>query len=605
MTQGSVPRLTLILFGLLACLSCEQSPTEPGDTSGQWETGWSWLHPKPSGEDLIAFWGEGLEPELRWVQPGGGQRWVGGAWLDDPLMPALPPDCIQSPEDMWLRHPESPVVWHFDGQALAEHFLTPGRGGPASISGVRAVWGFGADRAFAVVDYDVGEFDGETWEWTRVARISDLWGAAPDDMFGVYGPYIYHFDGVGWSVSHTVEGMSFSQLIGYGADELYALDPEGGVVYFDGAQWESLPALPVQEGGPYDELWANGPGSILIQSWRGDLWHWDGMVWNRLDDPDEFTPRLNGLWGDRNGTFRICGDSGMDLSFDGEALLGYPEIGIPPDDFISWRLPTLVDVAAESSSDLYVLCGSVAYGAGDRIFNYDGQSWTEEELGVFGVSLYDLEYFDGILYTVGSGGAFLMKEFETWEVVPTGAFINFKCIWAADSDSLYIGADGGVVLRRTGEEWDYLSIPEVSSVQEIHGVDMTEVYVIASYQEIHRFDGNSWVFEHELGGSEYPRKFWSRNDQLHLATSEGIYRREEGSWVLISALPASIDCWTTTADGSLLGLDSQGGGAHTFNGEAWTQEPSIRSHGLTAATATVDGFIFGVGSQGTVIVSAP
>ncbi len=605
MAHGSATRFPLILLGLLACLSCEQTPTELDDTTGQWETGWNWLHPLPSGENLLAFWGEGTEPELRWVQPGGGQQWVGGTWIDDPLLPTMPPDCIQSGDDMWLRHPESPVVWHFDGQALTEHLLTSGRGGQASISGVRAVWGFGADQAFAVVDYDVGSFDGETWEWTRVARISDLWGAAPDDMFGVHGPYIYHFDGVSWTVAHSVEGMSFSRLIGHGTDEVYAFDPDGGVAYFDGTHWETLPAMPDEEGDSYNELWANGPGSLLISSWRGDLWHWDGLAWNRLDDPDEFMPRLNGIWGDRNGSFRICGDSGMDLHFDGEAVLGYPEIGIPPDEPTAWRLPTLTEAAARSSSDLSVLCGSVVYGAGDRVFNYDGWGWTEEDLGVFGVTLYDLESFDGILYGVGSGGAFLMKEFESWEVVPTGAFVNFKCIWAADSDSLYIGADGGVVLRRMGDEWDYLSIPEVSSVQGIHGVDMTEVYVIADYKEIHRFDGISWVFEHEFGGSEYPREFWSMDDQLNIASTEGIYRREDGDWVLISALPTTIDCWATTADGSLLGLDSQGGGAHSFDGEAWTQEPSIRSHDLTAVTATEDGFIFAVGSLGTVVVSVP
>ena len=591
--------LALIFFGL----DCDstQRPREEPLPEPDWGAGWQWLHPRPSGTDVYALWGEGTEPALRWIEGGAVQRWEGGAWVAEPLVPSPMPECINGRDDMWWCAEGAPIVHHFDGVVTTDLMPLAERGGavPPSFDGI---WGLGADCAFVAFDYDIGRFDGNSWTWRRVAPVRDLWGTAPDNVYAVYSGYIYHYDGTSWSVVHTEAGCGFTQLVGYSASEIYAVDPNGRIACFDGLQWQRLPDLPAADDG-LPVFWANGPQDLMLCSWRGTIGHWNGSTWTLLEPALAFLPRINGIWGDRAGEFWICGDNGLLLRGGAAGLSSDLEIAIVGDEDSPF-LPALNAVVARSGREVYALRGGMAVGWSDAILRYDGETWAVDDLGVTHVTLRCLERCGDTLYAAGHGGALFVNESGGWALLPTGTFADLSAVWAAAPDTLFVGGDGGVVLRLQGDTWLEDALADTPSVRALCGLDARRVFAIAGYHEIHAFDGERWQLDAELPGGEYPQCFWTDGLAMYLLTDERLLRRGAAAWEPVAATPDWLTACATDAEGRLVAAGGDGG-VYRFDGANWIAEPQITTRGLTDLCALADGRLIAVGESATVITFVP
>lgn len=78
---------------------------------------------------------------------------------------------------------------------------------------------------------------------------------------------------------------------------------------------------------------------------------------------------------------------------------------------------------------------------------------------------------------------------------------NLYAAWAADSNDVFFGGDGGVILRWNGEAWSQMETPTSKTIFAIHGTSATDIWAVGgdAYQEniaerclTMHYDGTQW-----------------------------------------------------------------------------------------------------------------
>lgn len=227
--------------------------------------------------------------------------------------------------------------------------------------------------------------------------------------------------------------------------DLWAVGPGGLIVRGGPSGWWPQGAIVQSDlhavwGAAADDVWAVGAGGVAL--------HFDGLSWSQtatgtLDD-------LRGLWGSGPADVYAVGDGGI-LRWDGGAWTP-----VPLD-----HAKLLTGISGDGG-------GVWAVGSDGRVIQRTGESWLASFVAP-GRELHGVWAGDGVVIAVGTEGTVRVRKGGVWTeaVVPTKATLRGVCGQAKD-DVIVVG-DGGTVLRWDGDEWHDQSSAAI-------GVDLRAVW---------------------------------------------------------------------------------------------------------------------------------
>ena len=65
-------------------------------------------------------------------------------------------------------------------------------------------------------------------------------------------------------------------------------------------------------------------------------------------------------------------------------------------------------------------------------------------------------------------------------------------MWGTSANDVYIGGDGGTIVRYDGVRWQTLGVPTTRDLRTIWGRGPTEIYAAGDSGTVLRYDGAAW-----------------------------------------------------------------------------------------------------------------
>ena len=340
------------------------------------------------------------------------------------------------------------------------------------------------DDLFAVYHSELGAFaagragvvlekDNNVWKQIKpvpaLNDISDLWGdAIAGRVVAVGDEYIYSYDvsANNWIEEYAspytsqqltaVTGTEFSDfyVVGYGSDNPYpyndgiVLHREGGaMVEIKSFADHNLTSACLASG----ELFVGTASSDVNADWSNSIFRYNGSQWTGMAEKRG----ANSIGGTGPDDLFVVGNTGLIMHYNG----------------VSW---SSMDSGIKDSLDaLYVAENGqwALAGSYDKLFRYDGSSWSEVTIPS-GDSFYDFWGSGDKIFVVGDGTILTsINSGMSWqaESIPdTTSYLS--SIWgagyngpffAAGTDATLLTSQGGWNLDKYGEQ-----CPELSSFSQ-------------------------------------------------------------------------------------------------------------------------------------------
>lgn len=124
----------------------------------------------------------------------------------------------------------------------------------------------------------------------------------------------------------------------------------------------------------------------------------------------------------------------------------------------------LLSVWGTSATDVWTVGADARDGAGPQVLHFDGEAWTRVDTGLTQGDLWWVFGFaDGPIYMGGDGGVIVRRDGDTFTVMDTPSTGTIYGIWGSSPDDLWaVGgesdASGGFAWRLVGDAW----VPEAS-----------------------------------------------------------------------------------------------------------------------------------------------
>jgi hypothetical protein len=259
---------------------------------------------------------------------------------------------------------------------------------------------------------------------------------------------------------------------------------------------------------------------------------------------------------------------------------------------------------------------TLAVGSNGAMISLDGATWTPEP-ALTHEWLYATAQSGANTWAVGSR-AILLQNGSGWRPATRGAVPALNGITGPPYAPLRVVGDAGYVARRTGSFWQWEETGDVRPIHAIWCAPNGDVFA-AGRNRIMRYDGTSWVIEHEDYGDHVdvnggPSGIYS------VGISGTIVRRDNsGSWTIVRPTTpvfehlhayvsiASDQAYIVGGNGIILG----------YNGAAWVVMSAHAPAHLYDAIAGTDrelipviavgfgGTIVGISSSGPVPMDSP
>ena len=345
-------------------------------------------------------------------------------------------------------------------------------------------------------------------------------------------------------------------------------------------------------GASTDDLWLGSGDGLLL--------HWDGTRFTVTALP--FPIQITALWG----------SAGDDVFAAGVAAC-MPHLGcssaLAHFDGVAWS--TVSTEGDDGYSDLWT-AGSTDVWATRPVFNlntttppesfvrrWDGSTWStlgEDAAAVWGSSSDDV-------WAVGTNGHALHWDGSSVVAEPTGTDVKLQDVWGVSADDVWIVGKDATILRWNGTQLVSVPAPVSGNLFHVRGSSASDVWVgeTASYgsDALWNWDGNSWVltdFEGVLGElwAFSPTDVWVAGDPMQ--HFDGASWSGTASTVTQSTL---TDVWVNGQD-DVWAVGSSGSVLH-WDGDSWTQEPSVSGGDWNALGGTTSDDVWGVGADGAVV----
>lgn len=212
----------------------------------------------------------------------------------------------------------------------------------------------------------------------------------------------------------------------------------------------------------------------------------------------------------------------------------------------------LLSVWGTSATDVWAVGGDV--GSGPEVLHYDGTAWDRIDTGHTGALWWVFGFEGGPIYVGGEGGAILRYDGATFTPMTTPGTDTVFGIWGTSPDDVWaVGgasdATGGFAWRLEGDAWVPepslpADVPTSAAIWKVFGRSASDVWLVGSNGVSLHWDGNGLTHgDTGIGSSLFTV---SANDARFAAVGglgNGLIVENEG------------DGWhNVTPDGSLLGL---------------------------------------------------
>lgn len=280
----------------------------------------------------------------------------------------------RSPSPRWLHG-----VWvSARGQVIAVgevgtilHYESAWTSLPQAPHDIEAFWASGPENIYigrsGYYEYgfnQLSHYDGTSWQPVGKRTATAIWGRSATEVYAA-GDALHIFDGKEWEdiaiPSGPTRRLRASGIWASDRNNIYVVGQacylcrEGMVLHYDGTTFREQPLPQVDV---LLAIWGSDPSNIFAASASGEILHYDGVEWGRMDDAPR-TAALTAIWGSGPNDVFFAGSAGVILHYTGDHW-----------EFMrSATERTLVSIWGRSPSDVY------AAGDGQTWVHYDGVSW--------------------------------------------------------------------------------------------------------------------------------------------------------------------------------------------------------------------------------------
>lgn len=254
----------------------------------------------------------------------------------------------------------------------------------------------------------------------------------------------------------------------------------------------------------------------------------------------------------------------------------------PPEPEDAWEIVhsdlagALLSVWGTGARDVWAVGGDTRDGAGPLVIHFDGESWTRLESGEAQGNLWWVFGFEG--------------------------------------GPVYMGGEGGMILRNQDGDFSRMTTPGVDTVFGIWGATPDDVWAVGGASEstggfAWRLSGDTWVPEPSLPasvptGAAIWKIYGTARDDAWLVGSNGVALRWDGASLTSAATGVGSSLFTVhAADGRYVAVGGLASGIIVeHDGSQWRDiTPAPPPSGLSGVTLGEGGLGLAVGSFGAVL----
>ncbi len=548
-----------------------------------WDNGLGRVLPTATRQHLRAVWGTGPDYFLVAGDNGVVLLWNGQIWQgiasqanDWRSMWGASPTCV-------FLGGNNGEIGRWDGGSTLQ-YTAPAMAKINAISGASADDVFAAAGFSGLLHWD-----GTAWSAvdTGFTYVFDVWSIpeGPTLVLGSGGETTMLQGHIGqWTPLFSLTSASPLRFGGTGIDDLF-IQGEGYGLCAGNAQLPP-PPNPYKVGFAWDgaELrtvpwrWADscralskqtGANVIVGCGERGTWGYWDGTDWS-MPCPDLRRIHFHDLWAESSGALYITGvefDIFPDIYIPGEwtafvnhlagsvwdpAELSCPEISLFDNQFPltlftspSDRLLAGVSIiehchwngsgwtAIPFPDDEYRINDAAGPAAGEvilagqygRIYEWNGESWTLEQLPTIHELRAACSNGSGNAWIVGEDGEIWLRDGEGWVNSPSSITHDLNGVWASGPDEAYAAGDNGTLLRWDGAGWWPIELEFDGALFAVTGNESGLRAVTGENGAIFELHGESWWRVDSPIPSDLTRAVTYNNDIYAMSPAATVLRR--------------------------------------------------------------------------------
>ena len=579
--------------------------------------GFCWEQPLPQGESLRAVWAASERDAWAVGDNGALLHYDGVSFRAEPMLTehkVLRAVHGSAADNVWAVG-DGGVVLHFDGDSWRatdlRNLFDASASAQASLQGVYAaasdsVWAVG----FSGVRALIAHYDGQKWQNQLLNAQSDVvlravWGLGKQRAWAVGDKgVVLSFDGAQWTADKTATQAALYAVHALDEQNVWAVGAGGAAVRWNGTTWAAastgfsgnlqsvvalapMPLPPVAAGAPAPApvpVAGSGAGAgapvAPIGPWltwafgdKGRVFRYNGKVWAELPSGTDLP--LNGATRLTRDTLLAVGALGQISRFSEDAHQSLTQgsrkhrLGLYSDSLGVWSVgdaiehrDTLgwVEMQRPVERALYGVWAdgknAWAVGTAGSVLRWDSASWKSLPLQAAGQSFLHAVHGAGhSVWIVGDAGLALTAAAGSFVKVATPVKTNLLDVWGAADDQFWAVGDGGVVLRWDGMAW--LKIPTgpmggvTQQLRAVWGSAANDVWVVGAESTILHWNGER--FDAQSPGAKYTlNDVWGRapNDVYAVGSSGVVLHYDGSAW-------SPLDSGTSSALQSVIG-DAQG-----------------------------------------------
>lgn len=467
------------------------------------------------------------------------------------------------------------LIIHYDGSSWSSQPLAM-----ATPQPLRAIWGFGTDKLWAVGDAGaIRSFDGAQWNADKSptgAALSSVHGLAAHDVWAVGEGIAVHWNGTTWSNAN--QGLSGT---------LYALrvDIAAPPPVMDAGVPMPAP-MPMDAGADAGPKEPEGPWSVWAFGEKGHVFRYNGSVWAPLASGTELP--LYAATRLAEHTFLAVGEHGQVSRFEADSRRNL-SAGSHRNHLAMWG------------------DGKTTWVVGDEIVRRDASGWTSLPRPVER-ALYGVWGDASGVWAVGTAGAVVRYENGMLQARDVNAAADawLHAVWGTSS-AVWIVGDGGLALVAAAGSFIKVPTPVKSNLTDVWGIADDVFWTVGDGGTVLRWDGMAWlrVPTGPMGGTiQNLRAVWGsgENDVWVVGTEATILHWDGQRFSTLSkdAHYSLNDVWGRGRD-EVYAVGS-GGVALRWDGGQWNELHTGTSSSLQAVFGDDQGRVFAAGLDGVVLV---